>query len=289
MLTGDGDGRRGSTQHLQLHGHRSGSGHAHDHDRLRRQRRQGRRVRHLQRRHRAGQLPVLLRRRAGDDQRDRHGHRLRRRHRHRQPGRRRDGQQRRPDGDLVGRQRPDGQRGHASTPTASPPPTRARTTSRSLSTDCGANGSQVGTTTFNTTTGCGSFVCSFPDGPATRARLGPGRGLRRRRQQHRHPDRDDRQRRPDGDLDSGNDLSVNEGTTHTYSFTISDPGADTFVLDATDCGANGTQVGADTFNTTTGAGSFVLLVPRRPAASTSCRCTVSDSDGAPTATPPPRP
>ena len=58
--------------------------------------------------------------------------------------------------------------------------------------------------------------------------------------------------------------SVNEGTTHTYSFTITDPGADTFVLDATECGANGTQVGADTFNTTTGAGSFDCIVPRRP-------------------------
>ena len=40
----------------------------------------------------------------------------------------------------------------------------------------------------------------------------------------------------------------------TYSFTSSDPGADTFVLDATDCGANGSQVGADTFNTDDGCG-----------------------------------
>ena len=33
-------------------------------------------------------------------------------------------------------------------------------------TECGANGTQVGADTFNTTTGAGSFVCSFPDGPA---------------------------------------------------------------------------------------------------------------------------
>ena len=57
------------------------------------------------------------------------------------------------------------------------------------------------------------------------------------------------------------DATVNEGTSHTYSFTTTDPGADTFVLDATDCGANGTQVGADTFNTATGAGSFVCTFP----------------------------
>ena len=29
-------------------------------------------------------------------------------------------------------------------------------------------------------------------------------------------------------LAAGNDLSVNEGTTHTYGFTVTDPGQDTF-------------------------------------------------------------
>ena len=71
-------------------------------------------------------------------------------------------------------------------------------------------------------------------------------------------------------LSATNDLSVDEGTSHTYSFTSSDPGEDDFALLATDCGANGTQVGADTFNTTTGAGSFVCSFPDgRPRAS--CR------------------
>ena len=80
-------------------------------------------------------------------------------------------------------------------------------------------------------------------------------------------------------LAAGNVLSVNEGTQHTYSFTTSDPGADTFVLDATDCGANGTQVGLDTFNPTTGAGSFDCTFPDGLATST-VSVTVSDSDGA---------
>ena len=53
------------------------------------------------------------------------------------------------------------------TPTASPPAIRVRTASRLLATDCGLNGTQVGADTFNDRHRCGSFVCSFPDGPAS--------------------------------------------------------------------------------------------------------------------------
>ena len=74
--------------------------------------------------------------------------------------------------------------------------------------------------------------------------------------------------------------SVNEGTSHTYSFTTTDPGADTFTLDATECGTGGTQVGADTFDPTTGAGSFVCSFPDGPATP-----TVSVTSATPT--PPP--
>ena len=53
----------------------------------------------------------------------------------------------------------------------------------------------------------------------------------RRRERHRlrrRPDRHGQQRRADGRRSSaGNDLSVNEGSTHTYSYTITDPGTDT--------------------------------------------------------------
>ena len=72
---------------------------------------------------------------------------------------------------------------------------------------------------------------------------------------------------------------VNEGSTHTYSFTTTDPGADTFTLDATECGTGGSQVGADTFNPATGAGSFDCSFPDGPASPT-VSVTVSDSDGA---------
>ena len=73
--------------------------------------------------------------------------------------------------------------------------------------------------------------------------------------------------------------SANEGTSHTYSFTTTDPGTDSFMLDATECGTGGTQVGADTFNPTTGAGSFVCSFPDGPATPT-VSVTVNDADAA---------
>ena len=51
------------------------------------------------------------------------------------------------------------------------------------------------------------------------------------------------------------------------------------MLDATECGAYGSQVGADTFNPATGAGSFDCTFPDGLATST-VSVTVSDSDGA---------
>ncbi len=80
-------------------------------------------------------------------------------------------------------------------------------------------------------------------------------------------------------LSGANDLSVDEGTNHTYSFTTSDPGEDDFALLSTDCGANGTQVGLATFSTSTGAGSFVCHFPDGPASSI-VSVQVEDSDGA---------
>ena len=68
---------------------------------------------------------------------------------------------------------------------------------RGRASSCGANGTQVGSTT-TTATG-GSFVCSLPRRPGHLRRVGPGQGLRRALTQHRHPDRHGRQRRPDGD------------------------------------------------------------------------------------------
>ena len=137
--------------------------------------------------------------------------------------------------------------------------------------DCGANGQLTDTVATN------SFECSFPDGPAsstvsvsandedpgaatvdsiavTVANVGPTVTLT-------------------------GAASVNEGSTHTYSFTTSDPGADSFVLGATECGTGGSQVGTDTFNATTGAGSFDCSFADGPASPT-ISVTVSDDDGA---------
>ena len=86
-------------------------------------------------------------------------------------------------------------------------------------------------------------------------------------------------------LSAGNDLSVDEGTSHTYSFTVSDVAAvTTFTVVSADCGANGSQVG--TTATTATGGSFVCLFPDGPASS-----VVSVRSRTPTtrtATPPPR-
>ena len=42
-------------------------------------------------------------------------------------------------------------------------------------------------------------------------------------------------------LAAANDLSVNEGSAHTYSYSITDPGQDTVSSVATSCGANATK------------------------------------------------
>ena len=60
-----------------------------------------------------------------------------------------------------------GQRGHDAHLQLHDAAIRATTRSCSSRPTCGAGGTQVGTDTFNTTTGAGSFDCSFPDGPAS--------------------------------------------------------------------------------------------------------------------------
>ena len=71
--------------------------------------------------------------------------------------------------------------------------------------------------------------------------------------------------------------SVNEGTTYTYSYTVSDPGSETFSRDAQSCGAGGT-LSNGSFNPATGAGSFDCNWDDGPA-SKSASVTVSDGDG----------
>ena len=79
---------------------------------------------------------------------------------------------------------------------------------------------------------------------------------------------------------SGDD-EVNEGTTHTYTFTVTDPGTDTFTVntpDYPDCGTGGDYVDG-TLSTTASGGSFDCTFPDGPA-TTDVKIRVTDSDGA---------
>ena len=170
---------------------------------------------------RCGQLRLLLPRRPGQLE---HvvgaGQGLRRRaEQHRHPDR--DGRQRGPDGDPGRRATTCRSTRAASTPTSFTVSDPGADTFTVVSVSCGANGTQVGSTT--TTASGGSFVCSFPDGPATSARVGAGQGLRRRAEQHRHPDRDAWPTWPRPWCLSGAD-SADEGSTKTYTYTVTDPG-----------------------------------------------------------------
>ncbi|MGE5376114.1 MAG: Ig-like domain-containing protein [Bacteroidota bacterium] len=72
--------------------------------------------------------------------------------------------------------------------------------------------------------------------------------------------------------------TANEGETKNYTFTSTDPGADTFALVSESCGDNGTLSNA-IFDTATGAGSFDCTFPDGPATST-VSVRVKDSDNA---------
>src|SRR5205085_1350782 len=79
-------------------------------------------------------------------------------------------------------------------------------------------------------------------------------------------------------LAAGNDLSVNEGSTHTYSYTISDPGQDTVTAVTTSCSGTGTKVpGSDSHDNS--SGSFQCTFADGPNTST-VSASATDSDGA---------
>ena len=74
---------------------------------------------------------------------------------------------------------------------------------------------------------------------------------------------------------------VDEGTTHTYTFTVTDPGVDTFTVntpDYPDCGTGGSYVGGS-LAINAGGGSFDCTFPDGPT-STDVKIRVTDSDGA---------
>ena len=150
----------------------------------------------------------------------------------------------------------------------------------SVSTSCGANGDKVLGSDTNTNSS-GSFKCTFPDGSATTSSTVSVNAT-------------------DDDGDTGNTdtqsvsvanvaptahlsgpTNVDEGSTHTYTFTVTDPGVDTFTVNTPaypDCGSGGNYV-AGSLATNLGGGSFDCTFPDGPT-STDVKIRVTDSDGA---------
>ena len=130
--------------------------------------------------------------------------------------------------------------------------------------------------TFDPATGAGSFKCTFPDGPASST------------VSVQVKDSDNAESNTDSIavtianvapmVTLTGDASVNEGQTKTYSFTTSDPGADTFTVVSKGCGDAAT-ISDYTFDPATGAGSFKCTFPDGPASST-VSVQVKDSDNA---------
>ncbi len=130
-----------------------------------------------------------------------------------------------------------------------------------MATDCGANGIQVGTDTFNTATGAGSFDCSFPDGPPARPSASPSATPTA-------PPTPTRLAvtvnnvKPSVTL-SG-DATADEGSTHTYSFTVTDPGRHPHHHHRLRC-QRAKVGGSDTYDAVTGLGSFECFFADGPA------------------------
>jgi hypothetical protein len=147
-------------------------------------------------------------------------------------------------------------------------------TVQAVQVSCGVAGEQISETH---TDSVGSLECRFPDGPASssvsmRATDSDGSAGNTATQTVGVTNVV-----PVVTLTAGNDVAVNEGTQHTYAFTVSDPGVDSFHVSATSCGGNGSQVG--TTATTAVGGSFVCSFPDGPKVST-VSVQVTDSDGA---------
>src|SRR3989440_198098 len=146
----------------------------------------------------------------------------------------------------------------------------------SVATSCGANGTK---SNASNTDSSGSFDCTFPDGPASSTVSA----------QATDSDNDAGNLAtqtvtvynvaPTVTLSPSNDLSVDEGTTHTYGCTVFDPGQDTFTVDSgyPKCGDHGTLVGTPT--KTASGGSFQCNFPDGPNTS-QVAIKVTDSDGA---------
>ncbi len=144
-----------------------------------------------------------------------------------------------------------------------------------VSQSCGSGG-VLSNPSFTAATGAGSFDCVYPDGPAL-----PTASVQVK----------------DSDEASSNTSTVSvtvanvaptvtlngsttadEGALQHFTFTASDPGADTFSLVSQSCGGDGV-LSNPSFTAATGAGSFDCVYPDGPA-SPSASVQVKDSDEA---------
>ncbi|HXG34920.1 MAG TPA: kelch repeat-containing protein [Bryobacteraceae bacterium] len=144
--------------------------------------------------------------------------------------------------------------------------------------DCGTAGTLVaGSATINNSTKTGSFQCSFPDGPANPLVRVQVRDSASASSNIATVSVTVNNVAPAVTLTGPG--SADEGSTQTYTFTVTDPGQDPFTLAAgyPRCGANGSLVGSVTTNST--GGSFQCKFPDGPASS-DVEVQVSDSDGA---------
>jgi PKD domain len=146
----------------------------------------------------------------------------------------------------------------------------------SVTTSCSGTGSKVALSDSFTNTS-GSFQCAFADGPnsstvsaaATDSDGDTGAAGTQSVTVNNVA--------PAVTLSAGNDLSVNEGSTHTYSYSISDPGQDTVTSVTTSCSGTGSKVsGSDSFTNT--SGSFQCAFADGPNSST-VSAAATDSDG----------
>jgi hypothetical protein len=147
-----------------------------------------------------------------------------------------------------------------------------------VSTSCDPpEGEKVAGSDTNTDTS-GSFQCRFPDGPAdadlTAAATDSDGETGATAQQNVHVNNV----APTVTFSPANDTSVDEGTTHTYVFSVSDPGNDMFTVDSHSCGTHGEFV-TGTLTTSASGGFFQCRFPDGPN-STNVSVRVSDSDGA---------
>ena len=90
---------------------------------------------------------------------------------------------------------------------------------------CGANGTRTDTAAPD------HFQCTFPDGPASSSVSVHGDRLRRRGRQHGSDSITVTVANVAPTVALSGDSSVNEGDTKTYTYTVTDPGQDTYTVD----------------------------------------------------------